>query len=210
MGLPPRSWCRRALPALVGAAAALSLAGGVGRAAEVPGLGTWEHYHFSLDPTPTRINLVHEKDRRDFPALKIPRSYIHFVHRGPPSSKGPLPPVLQTDQIKIAFTDPHGQAWSTSLRAYDAQPRTERQSAASVLRSQDYVLTLFPTTNPRMTEDMRGQVLQMNREDGTYEGLKVYRGVGRVHFLPETGEDFILARCSDRIHPVWLCSVQFC
>jgi hypothetical protein len=85
------------------------------RADYVPGIGDWEHYQHSLDETPIAVVFVHDSGKRDFPVLTIPRSYIYFANGVPPSTHGPLPESIETNDLGLAFTEPDGTAWSTAI-----------------------------------------------------------------------------------------------
>jgi hypothetical protein len=106
----------------------------------IAGIGAWGHYHHSLDPTPITIAFVHEKGRRDFPKLTIPRSFVVYAHKAPPSTKAPLPLRLDTDQVQIAFTDPDGPAWTAALKERRAQIGHEQRDAAKELRGRFHLL----------------------------------------------------------------------
>ena len=117
------------------AVVALCAAAEAVRADDVPAFGNWEHYHFSLDPTPIEVRFVHDRGSRDFPALKIPRSYVVYANGAEPSTKGPLPALVETNNVQIAFADPDGKAWSVAIDAHAKEdspsPRRRRNSAAA-------------------------------------------------------------------------------
>jgi hypothetical protein len=125
---------------LVAAAASAVLAdlcAGPARADEVPNLGRAEYFHFSLDMTPIRISLVNDVvGKANFPELVVPRAYVVFVESAPPNSRGPLPPLLKSDDVHLMFVDGSGEAWSVAVAERARRDGIDQITAGHRMRSE--------------------------------------------------------------------------
>lgn len=182
------------------------------RADDVPGIGDWEHYRFSLDETPITVVFVHESGRRDFPVLTIPRSYIYFENGARPTTEGPLGDHIETDGLGVALADPDGEAWSTAVETYSVQHQLSRDSAAKQMRSRSYTVRLSPNTNPRFADAAassaaRNRTLTRIASDGLKE--YVGRSSSNTYYVGDSGDEFITTRCFNPTDPEFFCEYTF-
>jgi hypothetical protein len=205
---------RRLGLALVTAAASAVLAGVCAdstRADEVPNLGRAEYFHFSLDMTPIRISLVNDVvGKANFPQLVVPRAYVVFVESAPPSSRGPLPPLLKSDDVQLMFVDGSGEAWSVAVAERARRDGIDQITAGHRMRAEETVAQIKSSAHAAVAEVARANVMRSapNRQDDSFEGLAHYRGVSSFSYYVGASEDeFFSARCpGPPLNPVFLCN----
>jgi hypothetical protein len=190
---------------------ALGLVATTGRADDVPGIGDWPHYHFSLDETPVTVVLVHDSGKRDFPVLTVPRSYIYFAHRAPPSTEGPLPDRIETDQLGLAFTDPDGEAWSAAIQDHMAATGQSANAAGKSLRPFQYKVTLSPNTNAVYAETVRQNTRRNHLLIGEpFPGIQEHSrtGTSSSFFVTSGDHEFLQASCYNPLNEVYFCEYR--
>jgi hypothetical protein len=178
---------------------------------DVPEIGLWDHYHYSLDDQPVTVSFRHDSGRRDFPALTIPRSYIYFANRIAPSHEGPIADSIVTDHLGIAFADPDGIAWSTTVQGQAAKRSVSIDKAGKTLRADLYIVALYPNTNPAYAETVRANTVRSYARVGEpYPGMQAYSSSGSdVYLLGEAKDKFIQAYCYNPPNAVYFCSYRF-
>ena len=197
--------------AILASAIALLAAPGA-HAADVPGIGDWEHYHYSLDETPITVVLIHDSGKRDFPVLIIPRSYVYFANGAPSSSEGALPESLETNDLGLAFTEPDGSAWSTAIKEYMTEHDVSSSAAGKALRPFRYLVRLSPNTNTAYAETVRANTVRNFTLIGEpYPGIQEYSATGGTSsfFLGSEGDEFLQAYCYNPLNAVYFCNYNF-
>ena len=188
--------------------AVLGLLGTAARADDVPGIGDWEHYHFSLDEALVRVVFVHDvAGKLNFPLLTLPRSYIYFVNGAPPSTEGPLPERIETNHIGLAFSDPEGDPWSVAVQKYMSENAKSSTSAGKALRASQYTVELHPNTNSAWAESVRTSTAHNHSLIGEpYPGINEYSGAGSgSYFLGGEADECVQAYCYNPRNEVFFC-----
>jgi hypothetical protein len=196
---------------LFGLALAIApFAGPVARADSVPGLGEWEHYHFSLDESPVTVVLVNDSGRRDFPILTVPRSYIYYAEGAPPSTAGPLPDSIETNTLGLAFADPDGEAWSVAIEKYAARSLSSSNAAAKALRTESYNVEVL-TSHPQFADLKRKSLTRRRTSTGRLYGPEEYVGKSSTmtYYIGDAADEFISATCPNPLNPRFFCEYMF-
>ena len=213
-GAVTRMWYRmRLVLVAVGALRVLaSFCAGSARADDVPNLGRADYFHFSLDMTPIRISLVNDVvGKANFPDLIVPRAYVVFVNRAPPSSKGPLPSQLSSDEVELVFVDGSGEPWSVAVAERSRRDGLDRATAGQRMRAEETKVQIHPSKMPTAAyaDATRADVLRSapKRQDDDFEGLAHYKGVASYsNYVGEPADEFFSVQCEGRLHPVYLCN----
>ncbi|MBR1227999.1 MULTISPECIES: hypothetical protein [unclassified Bradyrhizobium] len=195
------------------AVVALRVLGGLcpdpAHADEVPNRGRAEYLHFSLDMTPIRISLVNDAvGKANFPDLVVPRAYVVFVESAPPSSKGPLPPLLKSDDVLLMFVGGSGEAWSVAVAAKARRDGIDQNTAGHRMRAEETVVQIKTSAHADFAEFARANVMRSapNRQDDSFEGLAHYRGVASYsNYIGGYDDEFFSTQCEAKLNPVFLC-----
>jgi hypothetical protein len=166
---------------------------------EVPGIGDWAEYHFSLDESPMVVRFVDDSGRTDYPSLTIPRSYVYYAAG---AAAGPLPDAIETRTLRIAFADPDHQAWSVTVDEY--RERAGPGSSPADLRERLYTMELVASPSTPVT----APVARPPEEyfEGRSDGMDEFRvSAGHSVFIPETPDGFISAECDNPSRPEYFC-----
>lgn len=197
----------RALRALLGCAAALTLtlAGPPALADAVPGIGAWENYHKSYDPSPVTVRFQYRDGTRD---LQIPRKYIVFASGGFSSLDGPIPDLIETTAIKIVFTYPDGEAWTVATRDYMREHGVSAHQAAVDMRERMNIVEMLPANRTvSLTELIERRRSRHGAGFSGKSGLIEYQiggGFSTLYF-GRTEDEFLQVTCYNPGRAAWLC-----
>jgi hypothetical protein len=182
----------------------------IAHADNVPAQGSADYLHFSLDMTKIRINLVNGAfPTAKFPDLVVPKAYVIFVDSAPPSSQGPLPPLLKSDNIELMFVDGSGEAWTVAVSERARRDGIDRNTAGHRMRAEQTNVQIKTSMHADFGEFARANVTRAapNRQDESFEGLAHYRGVASYsHYIGQSDDEFFSAQCEARLNPVFLCT----
>jgi len=162
--------------------------------------------------TPIRISLVNDVvGKANFPDLIVPRAYVVFVNRAPPSSKGPLPSQLSSDEVELVFVDGSGEPWSVAVAERSRRDGLDRATAGQRMRAEETKVQIHPSKMPTAAyaDATRADVLRSapKRQDDDFEGLAHYKGVASYsNYVGEPADEFFSVQCEGRLHPVYLCN----
>jgi hypothetical protein len=179
---------------------------------EVPNLGRADYLRFSLDMTPIRISLVNDVvGKANFPDLVVPRAYVVFVNRAPHSSHGPPPSQLSSNEVKLAFADGSGEAWSVAVEERARRDGIDPATAGHRMRAEETIVQISPSkiSNAAYADAMRADVPRSapKRQDDDFEGLAHYRGVSSFsYYVGGSDDEFFSARCQEALNPVFQCN----
>ena len=177
----------------------------------VPDKGTWEHYHFSLDQSRIRVSLINDVvGKADFPDLLVPRAYVLFVSGAPPSTAGPLPPLLMSDHVKLLFIDGTGEPWSVAVTDLARRERISLTEAAKRIRAEEINLTIHSSKDPeassKIVESLKGRTFLV--PEGAFEGLPQHKtnSSSYPYFIGQANDEFFYANCrGPDTHPIFFC-----
>ncbi|UWU85205.1 hypothetical protein N2605_01735 [Bradyrhizobium yuanmingense] len=181
------------------------------RADDVPNQVPADYMHFSLDMTPMRISLVNDVvGKANFPDLIVPRAFVVFVNRAPPSSKGPLPSQLSSNEVELVFVDGSGEPWSVAVAERSRRDGLDRATAGQRMRAEETIVQIHPSQMPTAAyaDATRANVLRSapKRQNDDFEGLAHYKGVASYsNYMGEPADEFFSVQCEGRLHPVFLC-----
>lgn len=170
----------------------------------VPGIGTWEYYHNSTDPSPVTVRFVYQDGTRD---LLIPRKYIVFASDFS-SRDGPIPDLIETKSVKLVLTYPDGEAWTVAIREYAREHGVGMRRAADEMRDRMHIVEVRPTHNVIDLDVVRNDFRIRNIEGIIGEfGLEEFEiSRGNQHFFLGFEEDeFLRSVCRNPMKPGWFC-----
>lgn len=170
----------------------------------VPGIGTWEYYHNSTDPSPVTVRFVYQDGTRD---LLIPRKYIYFVSDFS-SRDGPIPDLIETHSVRLALAYPDGEAWTVAIREYAREHGVGMRRAADEMRDRMHIVEVRPTHNVINLDRVRqrSQIRDLEGFIGEFGLLEFEISRGTQHFFLGSEEDeFLQIICYNPKNPGWLC-----
>jgi hypothetical protein len=175
---------------------------------DVPNRVPADYMHFSLDMTKIRISLVNDAaPTANFPDLVVPKAYVVFVDGAPHSSRGPLPPLLKSDDIELMFVDGSGEAWSVAVSERARRDGIDRNAAGNRMRAEQTDVQIKTSMHADFGEFSRANVIRSapNHQNDNFEGLAHYRGVASYSHYIGQSDEFFSAQCEGRLNPVFLC-----
>ena len=199
-GLLPSFW-----PGVAALMLMVALGSAPARGDAVPGIGAWEYYHNSADPSPVTVRFVYQDGTRD---LLIPRKYIFFATGGFSSRDGPIPDLIETKSVKLVLTYPDGEAWSVATRDYMREHGVSAGRAADEMRDRMHIVELMRTHNiidlDVARNDFRIRDLEGSIGDSGLEEFKISRG-RQQFFLASEEDEFLRSVCYNPKNPGWFC-----
>lgn len=169
----------------------------------VPGIGTWEYYHNSIDPSPVTVRFVYQDGTRD---LMIPRKYIFFATGDFSSRDGPIPDLIETHSVRLALAYPDGEAWTVAIREYAREHGVGMRRAADEMRSV-FVRLEIRRSGPvdYRTRSHGSERAERDAETGL---LSFTQGRSNIRFIGDESDYFGDIDCSQALNPRWLCDYR--
>ena len=197
-GLLPSFW-----PGVAALMLMVALGSAPARGDAVPGIGAWEYYHSSVDPSPVTVRFVYNDGTRD---LLIPRKYIFFATGGFSSRDGPIPDLIETHSVRLALTYPDGEAWSVATREY------AREHGVGMRRAADEMRIVFVRLEIRQTGPVDYRTLGYGSERAERDadtGLLAFKqGRSNIRFIGDESDNFGNIDCFQALNPRWLCDYR--
>jgi len=199
-GLLPSFW-----PGVAALMLMVALGSAPARGDAVPGIGTWEYYHSSVDPSPVTVRFVYNDGTRD---LLIPRKYIVFASGEFSSRDGPIPDLIETTSVKLVLTYPDGEAWTVAIREYMGEHGVSARRAADEMRDRMHIVEIL-AANKMITRDVVLQTTFIRNIEGSLGdiGLIEYiigRGSQTI-LIGAENDEFLRITCRNPKRSAWFC-----